>query len=143
MFFRAESVYQGMKMNYGAHACHLLRINSAVPSTSTSATPDPWARYLRHRLRHFSSLRIQEDEDSSLNENNNGNEAGDGAPPSVAMINGEPVFVTGDQTGNTNNEVTADGPTIPHPLSCNDLPKLETQEAVTLVDKEERNQVVQ
>lgn len=52
--FRAEDAFQSLKNKYGAHTCHLLRINSN-PSADLNCA-DPWASLLKHRLANFDSL---------------------------------------------------------------------------------------
>lgn len=50
---RAEAVYQSMKMTYGAHACHLLRINSTQPTSddSVSSLAELWRPFLESQFK--------------------------------------------------------------------------------------------
>ncbi|XP_014675931.1 PREDICTED: trafficking protein particle complex subunit 8-like [Priapulus caudatus] len=50
---KAEAVYQSMKSTYGAHACHLLQINSCDQRTaqySSDIMPDPWSQFLGRKF---------------------------------------------------------------------------------------------
>lgn len=117
-----------MKMTYGAHACHLLRINSNNSSSDDANSPDPWVGYLKNNLRHFDSVRLDYTRKQSYTE--------------------DPVLISESSTINHSSSLVdlttsnVDGPignsdiieiqrpkvvrseSIPHPLSSADLTNL-------------------
>uniref|UniRef100_A0A915JBG2 Uncharacterized protein n=1 Tax=Romanomermis culicivorax TaxID=13658 RepID=A0A915JBG2_ROMCU len=151
---KAESIFQSMKMSYGTHSCHLLRLNSSLEpdfqfqsSSPLEATPlcDPWAGILRFRLRHFDSIRYFQDESvdgeekllqnskidlSTLNNTSRGAENGfiGSSPAAFSLDNDEDESNVRKTTTTTiATPILApksSGECIPHPLSNASLNRL-------------------